>query len=142
MTCATWTKTAMRANRNRYPALKKDANGKPVCRGCGSPVGYRRRCWCSADCYKRFGDIQGIKSAVFKRDGGRCQMCSTTGGMLEYDHILPHSEGGQFTVENLRLLCPDCHTKRTAHWHKARALARKGKMTGSGQLLLITEHRA
>lgn len=34
----------------------------------------------------------------------------------EYDHILPHSEGGLFTVENIRLLCRKCHLKRTAMW--------------------------
>lgn len=34
----------------------------------------------------------------------------------EYDHIVPHSEGGLFTVENIRLLCHECHLQRTAEW--------------------------
>lgn len=38
----------------------------------------------------------------------------------EFDHILPHSEGGHFILENIRLLCRGCHLKRTREWHKAR----------------------
>lgn len=38
----------------------------------------------------------------------------------EYDHILPHCEGGLFTVENIRLLCRPCHLKRTAEWRRTR----------------------
>lgn len=39
----------------------------------------------------------------------------------EYDHIIPHSEGGEFVVENIRLLCRACHLARTAAWRKERA---------------------
>lgn len=38
----------------------------------------------------------------------------------EFDHITPHSEGGDFTVENIRLLCKKCHKERTKLWHKER----------------------
>lgn len=38
----------------------------------------------------------------------------------EYDHIVPHSEGGLFTVDNIRLLCRACHLKRTKLWHAER----------------------
>lgn len=38
----------------------------------------------------------------------------------EYDHIIPHSEGGLFTLENIRLLCRACHLLRTKLWHKTR----------------------
>lgn len=43
----------------------------------------------------------------------------------EYDHIIPHSEGGNFTPDNIRLLCRSCHLKRTAEWRKQKAQLKK-----------------
>lgn len=36
----------------------------------------------------------------------------------EYDHIIPFSEGGPTTLENMRTLCRACHVKVTAEWRK------------------------
>jgi len=55
---------------------------------------------------------QSVRSAVWKRDDGRCsfvsksgQRCSARGG-LEFDHIVPWAVGGRSdAVENIRLLC-------------------------------------
>ena len=38
----------------------------------------------------------------------------------EFDHIVPHSEGGLFVLENIRLLCRACHLERTRQWRKER----------------------
>lgn len=38
----------------------------------------------------------------------------------EYDHIIPHCEGGEYVIENIRLLCRSCHIKRTSAWRKSR----------------------
>lgn len=43
-----------------------------------------------------------------------------TGHWCEADHIIPHSEGGEYTLENMRTLCVPCHKKRTREWHKLR----------------------
>lgn len=42
----------------------------------------------------------------------------------EFDHIFPHSEGGEYVLENIRLLCKRCHRQRTRDWHKTRINAR------------------
>lgn len=34
--------------------------------------------------------------------------------IIEVDHILPKSEGGGETIDNLLVLCPNCHAKKTA----------------------------
>ena len=39
---------------------------------------------------------------------------------IEYDHIVPFSEGGLTVLENMRSLCSDCHKQRTKKWHKER----------------------
>jgi hypothetical protein len=52
-----------------------------------------------------------VKRAVWKRDGGRCQLPLASGGIcgsthdLELDHIRPRALGGPSTVENLRIAC-------------------------------------
>lgn len=40
----------------------------------------------------------------------------------EFDHIIPHSEGGKFTPDNIRFICVACHKARTRLWHKERKL--------------------
>lgn len=52
-----------------------------------------------------------VKRAVWMRDQGRCAFRSPGGarcsaqGPLEFDHIRPHADGGNATIENVRLLC-------------------------------------
>lgn len=131
--------------RNRFP--KKQAKG--ICRGCrGNITEKRRQTWCSDSCKEKF-DPFFVKQAVRKRDKV-CVFCgreayrnrdirgwdykmpyaewiSTRKEMMmfraEYDHIIPHSEGGLFTVENIRLLCHSCHVKRTTEWRRGKSLS-------------------
>ncbi|HUL58964.1 MAG TPA: HNH endonuclease [Anaeromyxobacteraceae bacterium] len=52
-----------------------------------------------------------VKRAVHERDGGRCAFVSRDGRrcgsrwQLEFDHIEPRSQGGESTVENVRIAC-------------------------------------
>lgn len=46
-----------------------------------------------------------IKQLVYKRDGGRCVICSAT-DQLHFDHDLPFAKGGTSVLpENVRILC-------------------------------------
>ncbi|NQU10236.1 HNH endonuclease [bacterium] len=46
-----------------------------------------------------------VKLEVWRRDQGRCVLCSSTQN-LHYDHEIPFSKGGtSLTVDNVRLLC-------------------------------------
>jgi hypothetical protein len=46
-----------------------------------------------------------VKLEVWKRDKGKCQVCSAT-DELHFDHILPWSKGGtSLKAENIQLLC-------------------------------------
>lgn len=51
-----------------------------------------------------------IKVAVWKKDKGKCSRCGFKEN-LHYHHIERFSEGGQNTVENLTLLCVNCHAE-------------------------------
>lgn len=46
-----------------------------------------------------------VKKEVWKRDGGKCVLCSSAEN-LHFDHDLPFSKGGtSLTAKNVRLLC-------------------------------------
>jgi len=46
-----------------------------------------------------------VKLEVWKRDGGKCSVCSSVDN-LHFDHIIPWSKGGSSeTAENVQLLC-------------------------------------
>ena len=48
-----------------------------------------------------------VKLEVWKRDGGKCQLCEAI-DELHFDHVLPFSKGGtSLTAENVQLLCAD-----------------------------------
>lgn len=54
-----------------------------------------------------------IRQAVFDRDGNVCQECAAT-ETLSLDHIHPWSMHGPDTVENLRVLCRSCNSRKGA----------------------------
>lgn len=54
-----------------------------------------------------------VKKVVWKRDGGRCVIC-TSKTNLHFDHDLPFSKGGSsFTEKNIRLLCLKCNLRKS-----------------------------
>ncbi len=54
-----------------------------------------------------------VKRRVYERDEFRCVLCGETED-LTLDHILPWSLGGLDTVQNLRVLCRPCNSKKGA----------------------------
>lgn len=55
--------------------------------------------------------------------GWRCARCTDAG--VEYDHILPLELGGKHALENIQLLCRECHRVKTALDIKRIAKARR-----------------
>jgi hypothetical protein len=51
------------------------------------------------------------KSAIYKRDGNKCQYCGST-KHLTIDHIIPRSKGGGDNWFNLVVACSTCNTKK------------------------------
>jgi 5-methylcytosine-specific restriction endonuclease McrA len=70
-----------------------------------------------------------VSREVYVRDRGRCTFCADDGRrcgerrLLQFDHVLPHAEGGEPAVANLRLRCR-AHNLHTARVHFGREYVR------------------
>jgi len=56
---------------------------------------------------------KSVRAMTFERDGHRCLRCGVTTN-LSYDHVVPVSCGGPFTLENGQTLCKPCNEWKSA----------------------------
>lgn len=56
-----------------------------------------------------------VRLEAYQRSGGNCENCHARlyPGRFAYDHDLADSMGGQPTLENCRVLCTSCHSRKT-----------------------------
>lgn len=54
---------------------------------------------------------EDVRIAIWRRDQGKCVRCESREN-LEYDHIIPISQGGSNTVRNIELLCEKCNRSK------------------------------
>ncbi len=61
--------------------------------------------------------VPKIKSVLIRRDGRCCDFCLKRFEFLELtvDHVIPISKGGTNNMDNLRLLCVECHKYKTKY---------------------------
>ena len=57
---------------------------------------------------------ENVRRAVWRRDQGKCARCGSR-DKIEYDHIIPISEGGGNTARNIELLCQQCNRSKGAN---------------------------
>jgi len=53
-----------------------------------------------------------VRREVWRRDQGQCAKCGSREN-LEYDHIVPVSQGGSNTARNVELLCEGCNRSKS-----------------------------
>ena len=53
-----------------------------------------------------------VKLLVWARDGGSCVRCGSK-LKLHFDHVIPFSQGGADTADNLQLLCQTCNLSKS-----------------------------
>jgi hypothetical protein len=51
-------------------------------------------------------------NSKLKEQNNACANCKMTKEKYEGDHIMPWSTGGKTTIDNLQVLCIDCHDKK------------------------------
>ena len=96
--------------------------------------GKRKRLTCSRACsnksrkgisYKKGAPnsnstkVRKLKGLLLEDRGHKCEMCSFNNvNILQVHHIIERSNGGSNDLENLQLLCPNCHC--TIHYGDSR----------------------
>ena len=53
-----------------------------------------------------------VRNDVWVRDRGKCRICGSQEN-LHFDHIIPFSKGGGYTVKNIQILCSKCNLKKS-----------------------------
>jgi len=66
-----------------------------------------------ADTTKLYRSSDAVKLAIKKAFGDRCMNCGWDKAGCDGHHIIPLKKGGLNTIENISVLCPNCH--RLAH---------------------------
>lgn len=58
--------------------------------------------------------VKFSRANVLARDRWRCQYCGQRlpGDELTYDHVIPRSQGGRTTWENIAMACVDCNRRK------------------------------
>jgi 5-methylcytosine-specific restriction endonuclease McrA len=58
--------------------------------------------------------VKFSRANVLARDRWRCQYCGQRfrGDELTYEHVVPRSQGGQTTWENIVMACVDCNRRK------------------------------
>ena len=56
---------------------------------------------------------EAMRNKIFKRDGNKCVLCSSTDN-LQLDHIVSLSKGGKTEESNLQTLCEACNKEKGA----------------------------
>jgi 5-methylcytosine-specific restriction endonuclease McrA len=58
--------------------------------------------------------VKFSRENVYTRDHGACQYCATKVSRADatYDHVIPRSQGGQTTWENVVICCTPCNQKK------------------------------
>lgn len=89
------------------------------CLDCGLLIASGSRCRACREAYRGAAARTTLPAAVKQRDGYRCVDCGefeTRTQRLQAHHVLPLSEGGSNTLDNMVTLCTACHKAR----HRAR----------------------
>jgi 5-methylcytosine-specific restriction endonuclease McrA len=57
-------------------------------------------------------EVKLTRQNILRRDRYTCQYCGTTHGSMTADHVVPRSQGGEDTWENLVCACMACNNRK------------------------------
>lgn len=76
-----------------------------------------------------FKCVNAWKRALVERFGHKCMVCDYS-VIVEAHHIIPRNEGGETSIDNGTLLCPNHHAEAHAGLFDLIALSKSGELLG------------
>ena len=67
---------------------------------------------------------ESLRAQAFKMYGKTCNYCGDIGN--EVDHIIELAAGGENSLDNLQVLCTQCHKAKTAKFNSKRIKGNRG----------------
>ena len=120
--------------------LRPKKTGNEECPSCGSVLKPKNK-YCSSQCQQDYvwsirrskmdtGEIPISKRYLFEKYGHSCQSCDLSTWMgepipIEMDHIDGNYQNN--TIDNLRLLCPNCHAQTPTYKNKNKGKGRHNR---------------
>ena len=56
---------------------------------------------------------EALYKELWARQGCKCNLCDCAGAARDVDHIVPLCLGGSNELENLQIICSNCHAQKT-----------------------------
>ena len=67
---------------------------------------------------------ESLRAQAFRMYGKTCNYCGEIGN--EVDHVIELASGGDDSIENLQVLCRECHKVKTAKYNSSRLKGDRG----------------
>lgn len=67
---------------------------------------------------------ESLRAQAFRMYGKTCNYCGDIG--LEVDHVIELASGGEDSIDNLQVLCKQCHKVKTAAYNSKRLQGTRG----------------
>jgi 5-methylcytosine-specific restriction endonuclease McrA len=67
---------------------------------------------------------ESLRAQAFRMYGKTCNYCGDVGN--EVDHVIELASGGEDSIENLQVLCNQCHKVKTSKYNSRRLKADRG----------------
>ena len=62
-------------------------------------------------CRRKVTETQ--QAIIWARQGSVCNLCGSASAQTNVDHICPRFAGGEDVLDNLQVICANCHTQKT-----------------------------
>lgn len=84
--------------------------------------------------------IMLTRKNVITRDGHRCQYCGITKGPMTVDHLIPRTQGGNDSWENMVCACTKCNNRKSDRTPERAGMSLSRKPVRPSYITFIQRH--
>ncbi len=92
--------------------------------------------------YEDMALVHRVHWNLLQRANGKCEECGIESEFFEKHHIKSQAQGGEFTLDNLKLLCKPCHVATSSYGVKKKNQIRETQLYSREEKLVLTKQIA